>query len=49
MKYTKQQAERLKKKNMDGYTRYDRPMPDVIIKDGYYIVESKMNLSEKTN
>lgn len=43
MKYTKQQAERLKNKGIDGYTRYDRPMPDVIIKDDYYIVESKLN------
>lgn len=43
MKYTKQQAERLKEKGMDGYTRYNRPLPDVIIKDGFYIVESKLN------
>lgn len=46
MKYTKQQAESLKKKGMNSYTRYDRPLPDVIIKDGFYIVESKMNLQE---
>lgn len=44
MKYTKQQAEKLKKKAMDGYTKYNRPMLDVIIKDGYYIIESKINL-----
>lgn len=44
MKYTKQQAEKLKKKAMDGYSKYNRPMPDVIIKDGYYIIESKINL-----
>jgi len=43
MKYTKQQAERLKKKNMDGYTKHNRPLPDVTIKDGYFIIESKMN------
>jgi hypothetical protein len=43
MKYTKEQAERLKKKGMDGYTKYNRPPPDVIIKDGYFIVESKIN------
>jgi len=43
MKYTKEQAERLKKKGMDGYTKYNRPLPDVIIKDGYFILESKMN------
>ena len=43
MKYTKQQAEKLKNKGMNGYTKYDRPIPDVIIKDGFYIIESKMN------
>jgi hypothetical protein len=43
MKYTKEQAERLKKKGMDDYTKYKRPLPDIIIKDGYFIVESKMN------
>ena len=43
MKYTKQQAERLKNKDLDGYTKHNRPLPDVIIKDGFYIVESKMN------
>ena len=43
MKYTKQQAEKLKNKGMNGYTKYDRPTPDVIIKDGFYIIESKMN------
>ena len=43
MKYTKQQAEKLKNKGMNGYTKYDRPIPDLIIKDGFYIIESKMN------
>lgn len=43
MKYTKEQAERLKKKGMNKYTRYNRPLVDVIIKDGFYIIESKMN------
>jgi len=43
MKYTKEQAERLKKKGMNGYTKHNRPLVDVIIKDGFYIIESKMN------
>jgi len=43
MKYTKSQAARLKAKGMNGYTATNRPLPDVIIKDGYYIIESKMN------
>lgn len=45
MKYTKEQAKRLKDKGMNGYTRCVRPIPDVEIKDGFYIVESKMNYS----
>lgn len=43
MKYTKQQAEKLKTKGMDGFTKYNRPLPDVTIVDGFYIVPSKMN------
>lgn len=43
MKYTKQQAEKLKNKGMNGYTKYNRPLPDVTIKDGFYIIESKLN------
>ena len=43
MKYTKEQAKRLKNKNMDGYTRYDRPLPKITIKDGFYIIPSKIN------
>lgn len=43
MKYTKQQAEKLKTKGMDGFTKYNRPLPDVQIVDGFYIVPSKMN------
>ena len=43
MKYTKQQAEKLKNKGMDGFTKYNRPLPDVQIVDGFYIVPSKMN------
>lgn len=43
MKYTKQQAERLKKKDMGGYTKYNRPLPDVKIVDGFFIVPSKLN------
>jgi len=44
MKYTKEQAERLKNKAMDGFTKYDRPLPQITIKDGFYIIESKINL-----
>jgi hypothetical protein len=43
MKYTKEQAKQLKDKNMNRYTRYYRPIPDVVIKDGFYIIESKIN------
>lgn len=43
MKYTKQQAEKLKTKGMDGFTKYNRPLPDVTIVDGFYIVPSKIN------
>ena len=45
MKYTKQQAEILKNKDMDGYTKYNRPLPDVEIVDGFYIIPSKMNFN----
>jgi len=44
MKYTPEQAKRLKNKNMDSYTKYNRPIPDLIIKDGYFIIESKLNV-----
>ena len=43
MKYTKEQAKRLKNKGMNGYTKYQRPLAKVTIKDGYFIIESKMN------
>lgn len=43
MKYTKEQAKRLKDKGMNGFTRYFRPLPTVRIDGEYYIVESKMN------
>lgn len=43
MKYTKQQAEKLKNKGLKGYTKYFRPLPDVQIVDGFFIVSSKMN------
>ena len=36
MKYTKEQAEKAKQKD-------PVMVPKVIIKDGYYIIESKMN------
>jgi hypothetical protein len=43
MKYTKEQAKKLKTKGMDGFTKYNRPLPDVKIVDGFYIIESKIN------
>ena len=47
MKYTPEQAKRLKDKGMNGYTKYNRPIQDVIIKEGYYIIHSKMNVIKK--
>lgn len=43
MKYTKEQAEIYKNKYMEGYGKYNPLLIPVTIKDGYYIVESKMN------
>lgn len=49
MKYTKEQAKRLKNENMDGYTRSNPKLIDVKIKDGFYIIESKMNYKTTNN
>lgn len=49
MKYTKEQAKRLKNKNMNGYTRSNPKIIDVKIKDGFYIIESKMNYKTTNN
>jgi hypothetical protein len=43
MKYTPEQAKRLKDKGMNGYTKHDRPLTPVIIIGEYYIIESKLN------
>jgi hypothetical protein len=43
MKYTKQQTELLKSKGMQRFTKYFKPLPDIKIIDGFYIVPSKMN------
>ena len=43
MKYTAEQKKRLKSKDMDGFTKYNRPVKPITIKDGFYIIESKMN------
>ncbi len=48
MKYTKEQAKKLKTKGMDGFTKYNRPLADVKIVDGFYIVPSKMNSKQLT-
>lgn len=43
MKYTEEQKKQLKNKGKEIFTKYDRPIPSVTIKDGYYIIQSKMN------
>lgn len=43
MKYTEEQNKRLKRKGTNGFTKYDRFIPDVKIVNGYYIIESKLN------
>jgi len=43
MKYTKEQAELYKDKYINGFTKNYPLMVDVTIKDGFYIVESKIN------
>lgn len=44
MKYTPEQAKKLKSKGMKGFTKYNNKfIPDVKIVNGYYIIESKMN------
>jgi len=47
MKYTKEQSQRLKNKGMNGFTKYDRPLKEVTIENGYFIIESKMNRTDK--
>jgi hypothetical protein len=43
MKYTEEQKKQLKNKGKEMFGKYDRPIPSVVIKDGYYIIQSKMN------
>jgi len=43
MKYTEEQKKQLKRKNIPYLPRHNRSIPSVIIKDGFYIIESKMN------
>jgi hypothetical protein len=43
MKYTEEQKKQLKNKGKEMFTKYDRPYPSVLIKDGFYILESKLN------
>jgi hypothetical protein len=43
MKYTEEQKKQLKNKGKEMFTKYDRPYPSVLIKDGFYILESKIN------
>ena len=43
MKYTPEQSKYLKDKCMNGFTKHNPFIKKIIIKDGFYIVESKMN------
>jgi hypothetical protein len=43
MKYTKEQVKKLKDKKMNEYIKYDIPPKPFIIKEVFYIYESKMN------
>jgi len=44
MKYTEQQKKHLKDKKMQGFNKYSsKPLAEIIIKDGFYIIESKLN------
>lgn len=43
MKYTAEEKKRLKTNKLNRFPRYNRFIPDEKIKDGFYIVESKMN------
>ena len=46
MKYTAEQKIQLKNKGMNGFTKYNGPLPNITIVDGYYIIESKMNVNK---
>jgi len=43
MKYTEEQKQQLKRKNIPYLPRHNRHIPRVTTKDGFYIIESKMN------
>ena len=43
MKYTEEQKKRLKNKGMNGFTKYDRFIPNLRIEGEFDIYESKMN------
>lgn len=43
MKYTKEQALKLKNKGMGKYSSANRYYPETKIIDGFYVIESKMN------
>jgi hypothetical protein len=43
MKYTEEQKIQLKNKRIGGFTKYNRPLKPITIKDGFYIIESKLN------
>jgi hypothetical protein len=43
MKYTEEQKKKLKKKDMQRFHKCNSFIPTIIIKDGFFIVESKIN------
>jgi len=45
MKYTEEQKKRLKNKGMNGFTKYDIFIkePNITTKDGFYVIDSKIN------
>lgn len=48
MKYTPKQAKILKEKGMNRFTKYNSIfLRNITIKEGFYIIESKMNIIKK--
>ena len=47
MKYTTQQAIKYKDKIIKGIDKKEYVIPDVIIVNGFFIIESKMNFKRK--
>ena len=47
MKYTTEQAIKYKDKTIKGIDKKEYVIPDVIIVNGFFIIESKMNFKRK--